>query len=220
MEVVDKLGSSHPELVRRFTGLLEAAWSRGWHLDIVSSTRSYDSQKSLYTAWRSGLRSSIAANPDALLGTAPISELLKDNGMWKVWGSMHMPQYDGYSHAIDVAIEGCTWGELHALAAQYGLIKTEPTENWHLQWWSCSRGVFPTSLPIAKEEDDMNAREMAAALGATFNEQSGVIEIPLLESYDPATGNATFKHYPFAAAITYTHQELKIARARAQGMPV
>lgn len=214
------MGLSHPELIRRFNRLLEACWSRGWHLDIVSSTRTYESQKSLYLAYRSGLRSSVVANPDAFAGKAPETYLLLDNGGWDMHGSMHMPQYDGYSHAIDVAIEGVSWWEFHMLAEQFGLYKTVPSEDWHLQWFT-PQGVFNAPLTImSTEEEDMNARELAAALGAVYNESTGVAEVPLLESYDPATGAATFSNYPFAAALTFTHQELKMARARAAGTAV
>jgi hypothetical protein len=213
---IDKLGWSHPELVRRFNGLLEACWARGWFLDVISSTRSYESQKSLYVAYITGLRSSVVANPDAFAGYAPQSELLSEGGGWAVWGSMHMPQYDGYSHAIDVAIEGMQWWELHALAQQYGLYKTVPSENWHLQWWTPRDGVFDAPFLI-EQEDDMTPRDLAAAIGATYNEQSGLVEVDLLSYYNPHTGESTFKKYPLASAIAYTHQELKMARANATG---
>jgi len=220
MDTVDKMGASHPELVKRFNGLLQACWARGWHLDIVSSTRPYAQQKSLYIAYITGLRSSVVANPDAFSGYAPKSPLLKDGGGWAIWGSMHQPQYDGYSHAIDVAIEGMQWWELHLLAKQFGLVNTVPSENWHLQWWTPYDGVYDAPFLVQEEEEDMNPRDLAVALGGVYNEQTGVVEVPLIESYDPATGAATFKNYPLASAISFTHQELKMARARAAGTAV
>lgn len=92
-----------------------------------------------------------------------------------------------------------TWGEVHYTAAAYGLRFPIPREDWHAE-------EDPAWVePEPPEEDDMTPQQLADSIGAKL--VNGVIVVPLVND-----DLATFADYPLAAAITYTHQEMKIKR--------
>ena len=189
---------THPDMAKRFNALVEYGAERGWHVSIISSTRDYAEQKALYAAWASGLRSAKAGNPDADLYASPWN--------WMARGSLHQVQVDGFSHALDLGWAGCSPFDIADAAQTFGLRLDVAGENWHFQWWGPG-GVHPAPA-LDTKDDDMTPQEFATAIGAKMN-SDGVVVIPLIN--DDLT---TFSDYPFAAAMTYTHEENKIRRIR------
>lgn len=164
-----ELALLHPEFRRRNEALVAECWRRSWNVRYVRVTADRKAQRDLYQAYVNRVRSIPAANPDAVGSLCPDDPLLTGGGArWNVVGSLHMVQADGWSHAIDYGIEGCTWDEFHALAHGLGIrfplaewaVYKEP---WHGQWWDAS-GVYPAPLlppPITTPrpgDDDMPAR--------------------------------------------------------------
>lgn len=121
------LAQSHPELQRRHARLVELCWANGWETWIGSSTRSRATQEDLYRRWRAGLyKVPSVANPNADGGPSPWG--------WRWTGSYHMPQADGFSHALDLGWRGCDDAQFNVLAESCGLRRTVRDESWHYQW--------------------------------------------------------------------------------------
>lgn len=138
------LASSHPELARRYERLVELVWSHGWEVWIGSSTRSRATQEDLYERWHAGTyRVPSVANPNADGGPSPWG--------WHWLGSYHMPQADGYSHALDLGWRGCSNAEFFDLAASCGLVRTVRSENWHYQW--VHRNVVFHAPALAQDDE-------------------------------------------------------------------
>lgn len=91
---------------------------------------------------------------------------------FRIAGSLHMEQADGYCHAIDYNISGITWSRFHAIAESYGVgfpmkHRSPNPEPWHGQWFTGSRiypapaldtreaASEPVLTPSAEEDDDM-----------------------------------------------------------------
>lgn len=134
---------THPELAYRYERLVELVWTNGWHVNIVSSTRSKAEQIDIYNRWVAGNYSAPSvANPYLFNGYHPDG--------WPLYGSNHMIQEDGYSHALDLGWMGCSPAQLAALAWQCGLRLTVPDENWHFQMfphqYTTPVPIFPTSF--------------------------------------------------------------------------
>lgn len=192
---------SHPELLRRWNLLVSRSAERGWGVWIVSSTRSIDTQRFWYALYKMvpSQWPNIVADPDRDAGVTPWG--------WRGRGSFHMVQLDGYSHALDINWSGAYTHEMHALANTCGLRFPEPTENWHTQAFDAySNGFYPV------EEDDMTPSQL------------GLIRDPdrpdvdewgmfLMETVPGPNGEpATYKWYRYDVAVTFIHQELKMAR--------
>ena len=193
----------HPEMIKRFTRLVRWAWSNSWDVGVNSGARSYSQQKDWYTQYLNGTWPyGLVADPDRISGPSPWG--------WIAKGSLHMIQADGYAHALDINWIGTTAQRVHEQAYKYGLRFVEPTENWHCQWWDFRSGIFPVL-----EEDDMTPEEYAHSLGLhpdPDNPMSGVYGVMLLEEWDPSTGHAAYKWYPYSEAIKFIHQEMKMQR--------
>ncbi len=165
------LGSSHPELVRRYNALVAACWTHGYEVWISSSSRSRATQEDLYRRWLAGTyRVPSVANPNGDHGPSPWG--------WRWKGSYHMPQQDGFSHALDMGWRGCTPAEFEQLCNQVGLQRTVPKENWHYQWVN-RQVIFPAPgltappppipvAPITSEEDDMKGMQIIGDDGGVF----------------------------------------------------
>lgn len=163
-----RLALVHPEFRRRNAALVGACWARGWHIEYVRVTADIATQRALRKAYVNRLRSIPAADPDVVGGLCPDDVFLTGGReRWRLVGSYHQVQADGWSHAIDYGIEGCTWPEFHALAHGFGLrfplaswsVYREP---WHGQWWDTATGIYPAPLlpppPLPAGDDDMPAR--------------------------------------------------------------
>jgi hypothetical protein len=147
------LARSHPELARRYDLLVEHAAVRGWRIGITSSTRQRAQQEAMYADWiANGPPPPSVANPNNSHGSSPWD--------WVITGSYHMPQADGFSHALDI-----NWDrpkvdaeDIEALANRCGLVQTVPNEDWHYQWFN-RKTIFPVDptldQPIQSEDDDM-----------------------------------------------------------------
>ena len=150
---LNSFGKSHPILRHRVTLLLRDPRLKGQY-GIVSATRSYAAQADLYRRYRAGTFNAKVANPDRDLSTGagfPYS--------WKPKGSWHMPQFDGYSHAVDLRRpphhpRSLARSLVHPILGRYGLRATVSSEWWHVQALT-SNGWADGPLPDEEEEDDM-----------------------------------------------------------------
>lgn len=177
----------HPTMVLRNERLLVDCEARGFTIGASRITANYAQQKALYDAYRAG-HGNLAANPDAVGEQSPWG--------WPVRGSYHQIQQDGWSHAVDYTITGCTWFEFHDLADRHGirfpLFEQGLGEPWHAQWWD-GHGIYPDHIT----EDDMTPDQLAQAFGGALDAQ-GRIVVPL------ADGNL----YPLANVLGFIHGEL------------
>jgi len=125
------------ELHPRFKDRLEAFFAdpriKG-KVKVVSGVRTYQQQKHLYDGWvkrKPGFN--LAANPDRK----------KSNGFQ---GSYHMaqPSFGSYGYAVDFRItgKGISTTQVNAIAKEYGIQKTVPSEWWHHQPGYVSGGKF------------------------------------------------------------------------------
>lgn len=131
---------SHPILAQRYNDLVGLMWSKGWHISIVSATRSREEQIDIYNRWVNGnYNAPSVANPYTWNGKHPDG--------WDLIGSLHMPQADGYSHALDLGWMGCTPKQVEELAWQAGLRLTVPGENWHFQYFLHQQSTPPLLFP-------------------------------------------------------------------------
>lgn len=146
-----ELAQSHPEFARRYQILVRECWARGWLIGITSSTRSRATQEDLYARWLAGsYKAPSVANPNNPHGTSPWG--------WTIVGSYHMPQADGYSHALDLNWQGCTPDEFEQLANRCGMQQTVPNENWHYQWFN-RKVIFPIDPALDNTEEDVTPQD-------------------------------------------------------------
>jgi hypothetical protein len=116
----------HPEFTRRLEGLFADARIKG-RAKICSGGRTFAQQEAFYVKYKSG-KGNLAANPRRRFGPKGLNGV----GIWK--GSWHQQQIDGYVYAIDARLSGgLKWGVFHDVADEYGIRKTVPSENWHMQ---------------------------------------------------------------------------------------
>ena len=117
-----RLTELHPKFIERLEHLLLHDFRVKGRAKIVSGCRTYQQQKELYRKFKAGT-GNLAANPDRRFGP---------NGKFR--GSWHLEQEDGYAYAVDIRLNGgLSWAEFHSIAAEYGILKTVPSENWHMQ---------------------------------------------------------------------------------------
>lgn len=144
---------THPELRLRWEAVVKECWTNSWDATVTSASRSYEQQKAWYALDRAGKwPTGPVANPDQFWGWSP----------WGMpcYGSLHMLQQDGYSHALDVSWVGPSTEVFHEICRVNGLQFPEPGEHWHAQWWG-NFGIFP----IDKKENDMTLDEFMKGIG-------------------------------------------------------
>ena len=111
----------HPKFKYRLNAFFKDNRIMG-RVKIVSGVRTQAAQQALYDKYKAG-RGNLAANPNRRMS----------NGMR---GSYHMSQeaFGGYGYAVDLRItgKGLTTQEVNRIAAEYGCVKTVPSEWWHV----------------------------------------------------------------------------------------
>jgi len=116
----------HPEFRKRLEAYFADPRIKG-RVKICSGGRTYNRQKELYTKYKNG-KGNLAANPDRRFGPKG----LDGKGIWR--GSWHMQQMDSFVYAVDIRLTGrISWAKAHDVAEDYGIRKTVPSENWHMQ---------------------------------------------------------------------------------------
>jgi hypothetical protein len=136
--------------------------------------------------------------------------------LWNLYGSPRAARPGTSNHetgdAVDFRInDTLTWAKVHLAAPMYGLCFPLSYEDWHCE---ADPAWEPAPAPPPKD-DDMNKQEFADAIGAVIapdgDEFAGKVCVPLaVDRNGKLTGE--FKLYPFASAVSYTHQEMKYAR--------
>ena len=139
-----RLTELHPKFIERLEHLLLHDSRVKGKAKIVSGCRTYQQQVELYRKYKAGT-GNLAANPDRRFGP---------NGKFR--GSWHLEQEDGYAYAVDIRLSGgLSWAEFHSIAAEYGILKTVPSENWHMQPYGYLNGKwqwFPAPAMKGKED--------------------------------------------------------------------
>ena len=111
----------HPKFKYRLNQFFKDPRIAG-RVKIVSGVRTLAQQQALYDKYKAG-RGNLAANPNRRMS----------NGMR---GSYHMSQeaFGGYGYAVDLRItgKGLSTAEVNRIAAEYGCVKTVPSEWWHV----------------------------------------------------------------------------------------
>lgn len=194
--MADILDFTHPELKRRWGMFVGDCWERSWNPVATSASRSHDTQAAWYALDQQGLwPTGPVANPDQVWGKSPFN--------WIAYGSLHMIQSDGYSHALDVTIQGATRAQYEPVARKRGLRLPEPGEYWHLQWWDLN-GIYPIEL-----ENDMTLEEFARGIGRYEPDGEGsqgsvrIIDGVIKQKLDD--GN----WWPLADVWEFTHRHIK-----------
>ena len=149
-----RLTELHPKFIERLEHLLLHDSRVKGKAKIVSGCRTYQQQVELYRKYRAGT-GNLAANPDRRFGP---------NNKFR--GSWHLEQEDGYAYAVDIRLNGLSWTDFHAIAAEYGILKTVPSENWHMQPYGYLNGKwqwFPAPAMKGKEDKTLTKAAPPAA---------------------------------------------------------
>ncbi len=155
----------HPILRRRLDALHADPRTRG-RLSIYSGVRTYAHQKRLYDDWVAGRRKDVAANPERVIGDRTFFGV---SGIAQ--GSWHMaqPRLGGWGYAADLA--GYDAGT-EAIAREYGLLRTVPSEQWHYQPDYSSTPfdspTDPTEVDMAEGRYVRNQSRMAYSEGTSL----------------------------------------------------
>ena len=126
----------HPVLVFRLAGAYWSSQLMRDHVRIESGARSVDEQRRLYARWRNTVvGANLAADPDRVIAPG-------------FRGSYHMIQpADGWAWAADMTRSGpVSWSQVHVGLGGWGLLRTVPGEDWHVQAGRHS-GFFAGPMP-------------------------------------------------------------------------
>ena len=126
----------HPVLAFRLAGAFWSSQLMRDHVRIESGARSMDAQRHLYARWRNGaVGANLAADPDRRIAPGFV-------------GSYHMIQpADGWAWACDLTRIGpVSWSQVHEVLDAWGLQRTVPGEDWHVQAGRHS-GMFAGPMP-------------------------------------------------------------------------
>ena len=125
----------HPVLVFRLAGAYWSSQLMRDHVRIESGARSVDAQTKLYARWRNG-QGNLAADPARTIAPGFV-------------GSYHMrqPGGDGWAWACDLTRIGpVSWSQVHEVLDAWGLERTVPGEDWHVQAGRHT-GMFAGPMP-------------------------------------------------------------------------
>ena len=126
----------HPVLAFRLAGAFWSSQLMRDHVRIESGARSVDEQRRLYARWRNGaVGANLAADPDRRIAPGFV-------------GSYHLIQpADGWAWAADMTRSGpVSWSQVHVVLGGWGLLRTVPGEDWHIQHGRYS-GFFAGPMP-------------------------------------------------------------------------
>jgi hypothetical protein len=167
-------------------------------------------------------------NPNSWVPGGSLSLHLVGRAVDLWWGDGDWQQFNAFVHSLaehadEFGIQQILWdGHGWSFQRPYWHVLTAPTDMHrdhahieltidaadHLTVDRITSVLTPAPSP-APMEDDMTPEQFAASIGAHYS--NGIVTVPLIND-----DGQTFTDYPLAAALTYTHQELKLARLRAQ----
>ena len=132
----------HPKFKQRLEAFFADPRIKG-KVSVSSGVRTYQQQKYLYDGYKSRRPGfNLAANPDRVNSAG-------------FQGSYHMsqPKFQGYGYAVDFRIvgKGLTTRQVNSIAAEYGIVKTVPSEWWHHQPCRVS-GTKMNWFPVEKDK--------------------------------------------------------------------
>jgi hypothetical protein len=149
----------HPKFKARLEAFFADPRING-NVSVVSGVRTYQQQKYLYDGYKSRKPGfNLAANPDRVTSAG-------------FQGSYHMsqPKFDGYGYAVDFRIirkGSISTTQVNKIAAEYGIVKTVPSEWWHHSPCRVSGGKmewFPVKGDIKVPKAASVKSEQAGAL--------------------------------------------------------
>jgi hypothetical protein len=154
----------HPKFKARLEAFFADPRIKG-KVSVVSGVRTYQQQKYLYDGYKSRKPGfNLAANPDRVTSAG-------------FQGSYHMsqPKFDGYGYAVDFRIVkkgSISTTQVNKIAAEYGIVKTVPSEWWHhspcrvsggkMEWFPVKSGV-KTPKPVSVKSEQAKVFEFIAA---------------------------------------------------------
>jgi hypothetical protein len=163
---------------------------------VSSGVRTYSQQSELYRRYKAGTFPNLVANPDRVFGGG-------------FQGSWHMQQPNhpegSYGFAVDFRnIGGLPTGTINKIAADFGLVRTVPSEWWHHQSYGYRSdtkkyGWYPA--PAINKSDEIHVNKvvkatkknifgkLAEAMETTLRKNSKGDAVELLQS------RLTFKGY-------------------------
>lgn len=143
------------------------------------------------------------------------------------WGDGDFEEFDAYvhllvDHADEFGIQQVLWnGQGWSYQRPYWHALTAPTDmhldHAHTELTIAAADTLTVAqisaalIPPAPqpEEEDMTPQQLADSIGGLV--VNGVVSVNLVED-----DGVTQRPYPLAAAVTYIHRELKLARLRSQ----
>ncbi len=182
-----RLTELHPKMKARLERFLADPRVKG-KVKVSSGVRTYSQQKDLYRKYKNGT-GNLAANPDRKFGGG-------FQGSWHMQ-QPHHPE-GAYGFAVDFRnVGGLPTGTINKIAAEYGLVKTVPSEWWHHQaygyrsdtktydWYDAplmDSTVEATATTEAKTFQKSAFQVLAEAMKTTLRKGDRGDEVELLQS--------------------------------------
>ncbi len=187
-----RLTELHPKMKYRLEKFFADPRIKG-KVVVSSGVRTYAQQKDLYRRYKAGTFPNLVANPDRVFGGG-------------FQGSWHMQQPNhpegNYGFAVDFRIIGkISTNEVNAIAKDYGLARTVPSEWWHHQaygyrydtkkydWYDApalagkkEKKAEIGATVLAKTQNRSAFAEIAAAMKVTLRKGNKGEEVELLQS--------------------------------------
>ena len=183
-----RLDELHPKMKFRLQRFFQDDRIKG-KVVVSSGVRTYAQQKELYRRYKAGTFPNLVANPDRKFGGG-------------FQGSWHMQQPNhpegSYGFAVDFRIVGkISTNEVNAVAKEYGLARTVPSEWWHHQaygyrsdtgkydWYDAPAvdgKVEAKITAVAKTEKRSAFAEIARAMKSTLRRNARGPAVRLMQS--------------------------------------
>ena len=154
-----RLKEIHPLMKRRLAAFFADPRIKG-KVVVSSGCRTYANQKELYRKYKAGTFPNVVADPDRKHGPGG-----------KFQGSFHMTQPNapeaqglkGWAYAVDFRIVGkISTGQVNSISAEFGLVKTVPSEWWHHQAYGNLGGKYGWYKPTSTTyKDDAKLKKAA-----------------------------------------------------------
>ena len=150
----------HPEMKDRLRKFFADPRIKG-KVAVVSGVRTLAQQRYLYNGYKAGKRGfNLAANPDRKFGGG-------FQGSWH----MQQPALGHYGYAVDFRIvgKGISTTQVNAIAKEYGIVKTVPSEWWHHQCYGHlgggKYGWYPVQGQKKKPADPKKTKQDFKTIG-------------------------------------------------------
>ena len=187
-----RLKELHPKMKYRLEKFFADPRIKG-KVKVSSGVRTYAQQKDLYRRYKAGTFPNLVANPDRVFGGG-------FQGSWHMQQPKH-PE-GAYGFAVDFRnVGGIPTAHINSVAAEYGLVRTVPSEWWHHQgygycykkkkyrWYDApaldgklEKKAQVGAVALAKKQKKSAFAEIAAAMKTTLRKGARGPAVTLLQS--------------------------------------